>query len=229
MMKKQPKHGQRKTVIPRTLSVQPRSHRPGINKVIKWYYQAFSTTAISSSGSLTSLAAVANGTGYNGRLGSKIHVDFVRVRLLLLASLQSSIATADIYNNVRVIVALAKGPASGITTSDFPLIGPQFDNKEPVKPLYDRTVYLNNLSSGLASAGSAYGATPSGVWLQDLEGGSGAGYFDIPVNRDVVFDSTSATSDDNNMPLLYIVSDSSVTPNPTVTGEVRAFYRDIVD
>lgn len=188
----------------------------------------FNSQAISTSGMLSSLAAIGNGTGYNGRLGSKIWVDFIRVRLLCVASLQSTIATADIYNNLRVIVALAKGPASGITTSDFPTTTAQFDNKEPVKPLYDRTVFLKNVASGLATAGSSYGASPEGVWLHDIEGAAGSGYFDIPVGRAIVFDSTSSTSDDNNMPLLYLVSDSTVTPNPTVTGEVRIYFRDIL-
>jgi len=196
---------------------------------MKWYYTSFSSQAVTSSGTLTALAPISNGTGYNGRLGTKIWVDFIRVRLLATASLQSTIATADIFNNVRVIIALSKGPFSGIATSDFPTVGPQFDLKEPVKPLYDRTLFLNNLASGLASAGSAYGATPSGVWLQDLEGGAGQGYFDIKVNQEVTFDNTSGSSDADHMPVVYLVSDSSVTPNPTVTGEIRAFYRDLVD
>lgn len=213
----------------RRASIAPRTQRPNPGKIRRYQYQAFSSTAISTSGSLSALAAVANGTGYNGRLGTKIRVEFIRVRLLVQASLQSTIATADIYNNVRVIVALCKGPFSGITTSDFPAVGPMFDFKEPVRVLYDRTVFLNNVASGLAAAGSAYGATPSGVWIQDLEGCSGAGYFEIPVHRDITFDSTSSGSDDDNMPVLYVVSDSSVTPNPTITGELRAYYSEVVE
>jgi hypothetical protein len=210
-------------------NVAPRTKRPDPTRIRRYYYQSFNSTAVTTSGSLTSLCPVANGTGYNGRLGTKIRVEFIRVRLLVQASLQSTIATADLTNNVRVIVSLAKGPASGITTSDFPTITSQFDYKEPVDVLFDRTIFLNNLASGLAAAGSAYGATPSAVWIQDLEGGAGAGYFDIPVNRDISFDSTSGTSDDDHMPLLYLVSDSSVTPNPTVLGEIRAYYSEVLE
>lgn len=196
---------------------------------MKWSYVAFSSQAVTSSGTLTALAPVANGTGYNGRLGTKIWVDFIRVRLLATASLQSTIATADIYNNVRIIIALSKGPFSGLSVSDFPTTTAQFDLKEPVQPLFDRTVFLNNLASGLASAGSAYGATPAAVWLQDMEGGAGQGYFDIKVGRSIAFDNTSGSSDADHMPVVYLVSDSSVTPNPTVSGEIRVFYRDLVD
>lgn len=209
--------------------VAPRTLRPNPTRDKRYQYQAFSSQGVTSSGSLYSLCAVANGTGYNGRLGTKIYVEFLRVRMLFTASLQSTIATADIFNNVRMIVALCKGPASGITVSDFPAVGPLFDYKEPVDVLYDRTIFLNNLASGLATAGSAYGATPSGSWVQDLEAGAGAGYFDIPVNRTITFDSTSVTSDDNHMPVVYFVSDSTVTPNPTVTGEIRAYYREVVE
>lgn len=196
---------------------------------MRWTYTSFNSQAVTSSGTLTALAPIANGTGYNGRLGSKIWVDFIRVRLLATASLQSTIATADIYNNVRVIIALSKGPFSGLAVGDFPSTTAQFDLKEPIKLLYDRTLFLNNLASGLASAGSAYGATPSGVWLQDNEGGAGQGYFDIKVNEGIVFDNTSGSSDADHMPVVYLVSDSSVTPNPTVSGEIRVFYRDLVD
>jgi len=196
---------------------------------MKWNYTSFNSQAVSSSGSITALAAIANGTGYNGRLSTRIWVDKITVRLLTVGSLQSTIATADIYNNVRVILALAKGPISGVTTGDMPSATAQIDFKEPFMPLYDRTVFLQNLASGLAAAGSAYGPSPQGVWLQDAEGGAGQGYFTIKVGKPITFDNTSGSSDADHMPFIYLVSDSTVTPNPTVSGEVRVFYRDMVD
>lgn len=210
--------------------------RPTMNRrAVNWYYTTFATS-ISTSGSLSSLAPVNSGTGYNGRLKSSILLKKIRVRLLALASLQSSISTADIYNNLRVIIVLAKGPASGISTGDFPSVFSQFDMKEPLRLLYDRTVFLNNYASGAAAAGNAYGCTPSGIWLQDAEGSAAKGYFDIDLeqmglslrDRTVVFDSTSGTSDDNNMPLVYFVSDSTVSPNPTINGEIRVIYEDLL-
>lgn len=196
---------------------------------MKWSYVAFNSQAVTNTGAITALAPIANGTGYNGRLSTRIWVDKIVVRLLAVGSLQSTIATADIYNNVRVMIALAKGPFSGIAVGDFPSATAQFDLKEPVELLYDRTIFLQNLASGLAAAGSAYGPSPQGVWLQDAEGGAGQGYFTIKVNRPITFDSTSGSSDADHMPLVYLVSDSSVTPNPTVSGEIRVFYRDMVD
>lgn len=175
-------------------------------------------TGVTTSGQIFPLGQIAAGTGSNARLGLKIRAKRIDYRVLFIASVTNVIAISDLFNNLRFMVLRTRGPYSGITTGLLPNTFQMIDPTGPFTLLKDEIVFEKNVSSGFSAAGSAYASSPEGVWVV----GS------IPLNYDIIFDGPTATSDQDNMPFLYVVSDSSVTPNPTIEGTFRFWYSNVV-
>jgi len=190
----------------------------GLTKINKYYDVNFSAGAITTSGVFNGLGNLAQGVSPTTRLSSRIRIKRVDYRILLLASLQSTIATADIYNNLRVIMGRCVGPQSILSGTNFPTVGGFTDERQEFTVMLDRTVFLKNVSSGLAAPGSAFGPSPEGHWL--------IGSIDYPY--EVLYDTTGGASDSFNVPYCYIVSDSNVTPSPTASAIFRITFEDIV-
>jgi len=186
--------------------------------VVKYYDFPSTTSAISTTGLFNGLGNIATGTAGNARLGPMIHISKVEYRIQINASLQSTIATADIFNNVRVIIGRCIGPQSLLGVSNFPSVNNFTDVRQEFEVLVDKSWYLQNVSSGLAAAGSAYGPSPTGLWFC----GS------INYNKDVLYDTGSGATDSYNVPFFYTVSDSTVTPSPTVAAVFRIHFQDVL-
>lgn len=199
--------------------VPPKPRKATLARDLKYLDVAYSSTGVNTSGTAQSLCQIAGGTGFNNRLGPKIKITNIEVDLLFLASLMTSITTADIYNNIRMILSRATGRTQDLSVSLFPSVYGGIDIRSRFEVLRDDKVFLNNYASGLAAAASAYGATPSAKWVR----------FTFPYNSEVVFDDTSTTTDSVNGPYLYFVSDSAAAPNPTVQGNIRVWFHDMVD
>jgi len=135
-----------------------------------------------------------------------------------VASLQSTIATADIFNNLRLILVRCIGPQSLVTLSMFPTTQGFVDKRQEFKVLHDETHFLKNVASGLAAAGSAYGPAPEGIWRT----------YSFKLGNDVLYDTTAGSTDSYGVPLLYTCSDSTVTPNPSVNCTARLWFRDVL-
>jgi len=175
-------------------------------------------TGLTTAGAIYGLGNIAAGTAANNRLGAKIRLDKLELRLYYQASLMGIIATADIYNNLRTILVRCIGPQSLITTSMFPNVVSHVDKRQEFKVLHDEIFYLKTVASGLAAAGSGYGSSPEGLWRN----------FTVKLGNDVLYDMASGTTDSYGVPLLYVVSDSTVTPNPIISCAARLWFRDVV-
>jgi len=177
-----------------------------------------SSAAITTSGLFNGLGNISAGTGLGNRAGQRIRITRVDYRIQLIASLTSSITTADIYNNIRVVLGRCIGPQSILSTTNFPSTALFVDERQEFEVMLDHTSFVKNVASGLAAAGSAFGGSPEGKWLI----GS------LPYNHEVLYDTTSGTTDSFNVPFYYAVSDSAATPSPTVNAAFRIWFKDVV-
>jgi len=182
------------------------------------YYDLSQNNVVSTSGVYIGLGNIAQGTASNNRLGPRIFVEKIQFRFLITASLSSVIATADIFNNVRIIVAALGASQSQFNVASFPSVNSFVDLRQDYTILYDKTWYLKNVASGLAAAGASYGASPEGEYVTTT----------LNYQRHVLYNTTAGSSDVKGCPVINLVSDSSVTPNPNVYTAVRVWFRDVL-
>jgi len=188
------------------------------SKINKYFDVTGSGASISSTGLFNGLGNISQGATPTTRLSPRIRIMRVDYRIQLIASLQSAIATADIYNNLRVILGRCIGPQSLLSVANFPAIGLFPDERQEFEVLFDKTCFLKNVASGLAAAGAAYGPAPEGKWwIGSLE-----------YNHEVLYDTASGATDSFNAPFYYAVSDSTVVPSPVINAAFRIWYQDMV-
>lgn len=142
------------------------------------------------------------------------------------------LATADLYNTIRIIVVRYNGPQILTNVGTIAAIQAQYlqgstgartdDMKQPrnedFTTILDKRIVLKQYYSGAAAAAAAGSSTPEVKWFKRK--------IKSKVMRKVFFQGDSANADIRNAIGVYIFSDSSAIPNPTVSGTIRLWYTD---
>jgi hypothetical protein len=144
---------------------------------------------------------------------AKFRINYIELMLNFVGSQATALASGDLFNRVRVVVVRASTPYSGSSA-----ISPDIDSGLDLRDV--KNVYLDqivNLSSTAFDSSSGYNCPATKTLKRRIQ-----------VNR--VFEAYSNTTpyttwDTREQTIaMYVVSDSSITPNPVVSGHIRCFY-----
>lgn len=210
-----------------------------IRKVNDLYYNNVSlTTTGGVTGFITQIQRQATNAGSFGeeasRVSNVIAPKSITLDLKLIGSQTSaiSLASADIYNTIRVIVVRYNGPQIASNVGTIAAIQAQYlqgstgartdDMKQPrnedFTTLFDRRYVLKQYFSGAAAAGAALSSTPEVKWCRHVIKGKSL--------RRIYFQGDSSSADVRNGIGVYIFSDSAAPPNPSISGTIRMWYTD---
>lgn len=194
---------------------------------MKYDYNGFAASSVTNSGGFLNLfnpPIAISGGSINTRIGDVCHLHTARLRFQAVGG--------DIYNTMRVIVFRWKSNgATAPTTADLFDVSatgaeyvmcptPSCDRQQKVDILYDKVVTLtqSNASASSGSTGSGILNTSSSVktWSKTL--------FGKKLGPKLVrFQSGTATIPNGGLWLAYI-SDSAITPNPTLYVNCRVDF-----
>lgn len=167
----------------------------------------FGGVSISTTPTFHDATDIQSGTSVTGRTANRIFVTHLECRLLFAA------AASDGNNVIRMIFGRSR--AGALTTADYPQNIYTHVDTDKIRILKDFTV-CSQLNFQDTSA------TPDTDGVEKK-----FRYFKIPVNAYCKYDgSTSTTSLDGQIGI-QAVSDSGLATHPTITGDVRIFFKDV--
>jgi len=138
------------------------------------------------------------------------------VRMNLVGSQSNVLLAGDLFSRVRIIILWTKTPYQSAYTLNGFTIDSQVDRRDGDFIFYDKIINLPTTAYD-----SANGYNCPGLRTIDLS---------IPLNRLPIcefFSSNSNTIFDTRAGsfYMYVTSDSSVAPHPTLSGSTRLYYR----
>jgi hypothetical protein len=143
----------------------------------------------------------------------RIRYRFLEVRLNFLGSQGNLLATGDLFNRMRVLIVYSKTNYLGTITMNSLTVDRLVDLRDVDKVLADKVICLSS-TAYQQSSGYNVPATKT-IHLK------------IPLDYivEVFSNAGGATWDSRNGSFeMYIVSDSTVSPNPQVSGQTRLYY-----
>jgi len=146
---------------------------------------------------------------------SRIVFSHVELRLLCIGSQSNTLVAGDIFNNMRILVAETR--ESWAQTSTAPLVGVT----DPLNLIDTRVIHLDKLVSLSSRAFNGAGYNSPGIESDVIN---------INLNRafDIVTPVALGTSgwDTKYGDIeIFLASDSTVTPHPTIVITTRLFYK----
>jgi len=145
---------------------------------------------------------------------SKVHIRSIEVWLNFVGSQSNTIAAGDLFNRVRVVIV---GISSAYTTalSLTPSIDSGLDMRDLERVYLDQVITLSSTAFDVLNSYNV----PATKFLNRR----------IGINKDFSCFSTTTPYNvwDSRLDSIgmFLVSDSSVAPNPTVTGHIRVHYK----
>lgn len=153
-------------------------------------------------------------TGPYMAMESKVHIRSIEVWLNFVGSQSNTIAAGDLFNRVRVVIV---GISSAYTTalSLTPSIDSGLDMRDLERVYLDQVITLSSTAFDVLNSYNV----PATKFLNRR----------IGINKDFSCFSTTTPYNvwDSRLDSIgmFLVSDSSVAPNPTVTGHIRVHYK----
>jgi len=195
-----------------------------MQKNIELKYIAFNsgvTTAVSQTMNISSVPwQVPQGTTDSTRIGDELTWISIKLRFEIL---NSSGALSDAFNNVRLVIFQWKPNSTPVATDVF-IPGPSgvpdiwstygHDRRNEFCIVYDES--FKTVGNQLAATNPATSDLTTGVQDRSIS----LKY----AQKKCHFSAAGVTA--SNLFFIALVSDSSVAPHPTITYQVKTFYRD---
>jgi hypothetical protein len=146
---------------------------------------------------------------------ARIYVHHIEVRILVVGSQSNTLVAGDIYNNVRTLCYETRDGTGVVPT---PVLTGVVD---PLDTIDARFIHLDHMFNLMTQAFNGAGYNSPGIANE---------VFNIPIHRTFEFFSPVSTGTsgwETKVGNIWMstVSDSSVTPNPTMTYTTRLFYQ----
>lgn len=184
-------------------------------------YPVFGGGAVTTSGAITLLSGISSGSTFQTRIGNKARVEALKLRWAAVVG--------DVYNFLRFIIfrwnpdsavdsptqstLLDSNGASVVDPTHYPL---NWLLRKKFKVLHDETMSLETMAYYTTSV--QYGPG-SGKWTR-------TGVVDMPLRNLITFD-TNTTGNGVGHIYLMVVSDSTLTPNPSFNWAGQLLFSDV--
>ncbi len=169
-------------------------------RILKRKLTMFNSFAVSTTGSLIEISAIAEGDDYQQRTGDII--------LALKASFSLAFQAGDVTNLLRVMLVRAK--FGSLDVSQMPAIGNEAD-QDRMQVYFDKHWFMDNVGI---------------VTLNDVQHVKSFTNRKVPGLNIKYDDTTSATAAQSNALYIYFVSDSGTAPHISAVGHVLLKYFD---
>ena len=176
----------------------------------RYFDTATGGVSVTTGGRLDQLTAVIAGSSMANRGGSMI--------ILRKLKWYAEFTAGDITNVCRIMILRQLDPVAGLSTLPYsvPSSGDVFPSEEQWETLHDEVFSFAPRMGGSVGTATASGTATDATVLT-------MGTIDLG-NREIRFTGSTATAAGPGHIYAYIVTDSTVTPNPGYAGTYRLFF-----